>query len=162
MTEKQQSEKKPVWEPIDEKEVEEGKRSYLQEIGGEKVHLEKYKLKENDPAIKRQTPSMEAHLAALCLIQYHHIQMLETTYNLAEAFVEINRQLAVALQSLDKQIQEISEKTGVDLSQIKSEMAQVKETVNAPIYKYLKEQKDAEDKMRKSGEATFDHLTRSH
>jgi hypothetical protein len=162
MTEKQQSEKKPIWESIDEKEVEEGKRRYIEDIGAAKSRLEEYKCRGDDPAIKHQVPSMQAHFATLYVMQSHHIEMLEAVYDFLEGFVELNNQLAVVLQLLDKQVQEISEKTGIDLSQIKSEMAQVKETVNAPIYKYLKEQKEAEEKIRKSGETTFDQLTRSH
>ena len=162
MTEKQQNEKKPVWEPIDEKETEEAKRDYLEQIGAEKSRAEKYKFWGDDPATEHKVPSMQAHYAILYLTQRHHVQMLESVYALAESFVELNKQLAVALQSLDKQVQEISEKTGTDLSQIKSEVAQVREVVNAPFYKYLKEQKEADEKIRKSGETTFDHLTRSH
>lgn len=162
MTEEPENKKKLIWEPINEKEVEEAKRDYLEQIGAAKSRAEKYKLWGDDPATEHKVPSMQAHYAILYLTQRHHIQMLESVYGLAEAFVEINKQLAVVLQSLDKQVQEISEKTGIDLSQIKNDIAQVKEEVKAPIYKYLKEKEEWEEKIRKSGETTFDHLTRSH
>lgn len=105
---------------------------------------------------------MQAHFATLYVMQYHYIELLEAVHTFVEGFFELDKQLAVVFQLLDKQLQEISEKTGIDLSQIKSEVAQVKETVNRPIYKHLKEQKEAEEKIHKSGETTFDHLTRSH
>jgi hypothetical protein len=162
MSEKPKNQKQPIWEPFDEKQVEEGRRFYIEAIGAEKAHLNEYTYKQNNPVATHQTPSMKAHFATLALMEYHHIDMLEKVYGVLEIFVEMSKQLAVTLQSLDSQIQEISEKTGVDLSRIKSEMAQVRETVNAPIYKYLKEQKEGEEKIRKSGEETFDHLTRSH
>ena len=123
---------------------------------------EKYKSWGDDPVNENKVPSMQAHYAMLYLLQRHHVHMLESVYSLVETFVEMNNQLAVVLQSLDKQLWEISEKTGIDLSQMKNEVAQMKETVNAPIFKFLKEQKEAEEKIRKSGETTFDHLTRSH
>lgn len=51
MTEKQQSEKKPIWESIDEKDVEEEKRRYFEDIGAAKSRLEDYKGLGDDPAI---------------------------------------------------------------------------------------------------------------
>ena len=94
--------------------------------------------------------------------QLHHIDALETELSLAELLTDVVKRLDAAFKTIESQIQEISEKTDVDLTTIKVEVAQAKEAANAPVTRYLKEQKEADSKIQQEGERFFDQATRSH
>lgn len=161
MTEKSKNGKKPIWEPITEEDIEEGKRTYIEAIATAKAHAKEYTQRLN-MASDETAPSMKAHYSILTIMYAQHADMLEDILSLGESFFDIYKQIGVALESLEKQIDEISEKTHVDLSKIKTEVKQVRKKVDAPIYKFLKEQKESEEKIRKAGENSIDNLTRSH
>lgn len=86
-------------------------------------------------------------------------EAIETAF---EAVFEVNDKVNAKVLTIDKQLQEISEQTGVDLSDIKTQVAQIKEAVEAPIYKYVKAQEVKEKEQTKNEAEILDWAIRSH
>lgn len=159
------TEKKPIWEPVnseEEKTYSDDKKKFIEDIGVAKTRLNEYRSRRDASNNRENVPTMKAHYAIMALMQGNYVDMMESQLSFVEAFVELVKRLDRTFQTLEAQIQEIGEKTEVDLTQIKGEVQQAKEAANAPIVKYLKEQKEADARIQKNGDSFFDQSTRSH
>ncbi len=63
---------------------------------------------------------------------------------------------------LEKDMNKIAKETNVDLTEMKTQVAKIKEAVEEPIYKYVKTQQDTEEKRRKLEAELLDWAIRSH
>jgi len=86
--------------------------------------------------------------------------------NLYDCVFQLNKVFSAKISKLDADVQGISQKTGVDLSKVKKEIANVKGVLNGPIFNdvidLFKKLNDEAEKRKKTGEETFDWITRSH
>ena len=69
-----------------------------------------------------------------------------------ENMIKLNNELAIKLQYLEDNMQNIGKKTNTELSNLKSDIAKVHKKVDEPIYGLIKEKKEIEDKWRKMAE----------
>lgn len=154
MTEKSTERKKPLLEPISEKEIEEGRTNWKKDVEKQKTFLTELKVR-GDIARTNVSPNMKAHFASMYIHQSHYIETLETFSAFAETIVEIYQNTCVAMQALEKQIEEIAGKTGVDLSALKQEVGELKQ-VMLPAAKGMMNLIDSLDEYKeqraKSGE----------
>jgi hypothetical protein len=106
-------------------------------------------------------PSIIQYYGLAGLVYTLHIETLEALKNYFLGFVILNKDVCEKAEKLEKEIRYISEKTGVDLSEMKTQVAKIKEAVEAPIYKYVKTQQDAEEKRKKLEDELLDWAIRS-
>jgi hypothetical protein len=161
MSEKPNAEKKPILEPIDEINVTAGKNLRIEKIVEARTYRDEFALKRARGSTSR-VPTMKAHYAIVHTMFNHQFETLKEFDSLIDSFIDMYRKVGVALDALEKQIQELSEKTGIEVTQIKSEVAKAREAAEAPINKYLREQKEADKTIHEKGEVFFDQATRSH
>lgn len=128
MTEKPNEGKKPLLEPINEKEIQEGRESWKKDIEQQKTFLTELKVRQ-DTARTDGSPNMKAHFAAMYLNQFHYVNTVETFFTFAESIIEIYQNTCAAMQTLEKQIDEIAGKTGVDISSLKQEVGELKQVM---------------------------------
>ena len=128
MTEKQTEIKKPLLEPISEKEIEEGRESWKIDIAKQEKFLIELKVRQ-DMAKNNISPNMKAHFASMYISQSHYIETLHTFVTYAETIIEMYQNVSKAMQALEKQVDEIAGKTGVDLSTLKEEVGELKQVM---------------------------------
>jgi hypothetical protein len=99
-------------------------------VCAEKSRLAEYQYKQQN-ADNYMSPSMKAHYAVLAIQQSHYVDMLETFYDLAESLIVMHKQIGSALDSLQRQIEEISHKTGVDISTVSTKIDELHTTFSS-------------------------------
>lgn len=114
-----------------------------------------------DSAKPNTVPTIKQFYSLAALMYTLHIDTLVALKSYFGGFVDLNKELREKTEKLEKEIQYISKNTGVDLSEMKTQVAKIKEAVEAPIYKYVKTQQDNEEKRKKLEDELLDWAIRS-
>jgi ElaB/YqjD/DUF883 family membrane-anchored ribosome-binding protein len=93
-------------------------------------------------------PTMEEFLNISSLHKLDHDETLRMIQHLTEALIQIDKNLAAKLQYLEDNMQNISEKTGVELTKVKSEAADALQRTNHMI-ELLTESKEKDKQWRR-------------
>lgn len=97
--------------------------------------------------------------SAIAYVTYvNFIETFEMLENLTDGILESEDRIV----KLEKDMNKIAKETNVDLTEMKTQVAKIKEAVEEPIYKYVKTQQDTEEKRRKLEAELLDWAIRSH
>jgi type IV secretory pathway VirB4 component len=142
------------------KDVEEAKKEFEEKIAYNKRWMDDFK-KLADSAKPGYVTTTRQFYSLASLVYINHLETLEALKSYFSGFVDLNKELREKTEKLEKEIQYISKNTGVDLSEMKTQVAKIKEAVEAPIYKYVKTQQENEEKRRKLEDELLDWAIRS-
>jgi hypothetical protein len=107
-------------------------------------------------------PTLKQFYAAVTMMYNQHIETLEMGKRYFEGFVSLNKELKEKTEQLQKEVNRISEQTCVDLSDLKEHVAKMKQAMDEPIYKYVKQQETDAEKKKKLEDELLDWAIRSH
>ena len=115
-----------------------------------------------DSAKSIAVPTAGAFFSLAGLLHHLHLETLEMQKSYFVGFVDLNKRVKGSIEKLMKEIEYVSEKTHVDLSEMKTQVAQIKEATEAPIYDYVKKQEANEREREKLEAELLDWAIRSH
>jgi len=124
--------------------------------------MNEYKLKSQTVESRNESTAMKAFYASVHFTCNQHIETLEILDGFIGSLFAVNDEIRAKILNLDKIVQNIAEKTGVDLSEMKTQVAEIKGAVEGPIYRYVKTQQDTEEKRKKLEDELLDWALRSH
>jgi hypothetical protein len=134
----------------------------VQEIATNKAHREQIKKCMQEDSAHLSSASLNGLWSLAYIVYDNNEDMLTTTQVLFESVFAIFDDYSERMVNIEKKIQTIADNTGVDLSEMKTQVAKIKEAVEAPIYKYVKTQQENEEKRKKLEDELLDWAIRSH
>jgi len=143
-----------------QKHVEMVIQEFQRMITKEEQEVETFRQLKNS-ADQIRAPTLKQFYILVTLMYIKHAETLELFKNYFLGIVELNKELREKTEKLEKEIQYISKNTDVDLSEIKTQVAKIKEAVEAPIYEYVKRQQDTDAKRKKLEDELLDWAIRS-
>jgi hypothetical protein len=139
-----------------EKEGREKVKGYFNgKIASTKERINEYQLKAQTTESRNESPAMKAFYVSTYIASSQYVETLEILGGLIDTLFDLNDDIRAKISKLDKNVQNIAEKTGVDISNVKTEIKDLQETVGpnikAVIQLFANLQKE-EEKRKKNGE----------
>lgn len=129
----------------------EAKKYFTEKIAEAKEQINTYKHRMEEVKGKKIVPTYEALLATGGLLQLQYVDILEMLGSITDEVIDLEIDFAKKTDNLDKAVQEIGEKTGVDISKLNTEVGSLKETIGprvGALIQLLSELKEEQDKRK--------------
>lgn len=130
------------------------KEIFKGKIARAKERTNEYDLKAQTTESRNESTTMKAYYVSAYLASSQHVETLELLDYFMDTLFDLKDGLRTKIWKLDKSVQNIAEKTGVDISNVKTEIKDLQETigpnVKAVIQLFANLQKE-EERRKKNG-----------
>ncbi len=131
------------------------KRYLTERIATTKERMNDYDLKIQTADSRNETQTMKVYYASAHIGCIQHYETLKILDVLLDSLLDLSEKTRAKILNLDKTVQNIAEKTGVDISTVQTDIKELKETVGpnvkAVIQLFANLQKE-EERRKKSRE----------
>jgi hypothetical protein len=131
------------------------KEIFKEKIAYAKEQTNQYYMKGQTTETRNESVAIKAFYVSAQFASSQHVETLELIGFLMDTIIDLNGDLRTKVWNLEKNVQNIADKTGVDISNVKTEIKDLQEAigpnVKAVIQLFANLQKE-EEKRKKNGE----------